>query len=222
MIAQDLIPSVAEDDGDSDCCNMGSPTATSAGSALYTRSPGSENPFGETANVATHHALNIGASHTGHVCYEVRGTADGLRRYLLDASSLQLLVLSSAAPSALQSKINVSGAAAQRLCGCCQDAEEVEVAVGRVAIPLIALAEAGADEGASALRTIQLPTMHATCTIISFCLSRDMPGLDTHNNHALPFDEGPNASRRIINTWSTSCYDDPQASFPYSMGWTSR
>ena len=158
-------PSVDEDGGDSDCCNMGSPTAASAGSARSGGFVGTANLFHETASIAATQAQHTANSCARHVAYQVRGTAAGLRRYLLDACSLQLLLLSPAALTARQNGVSISGGAAPRPCGC-RDVEEDEVAVGTVAVPLTALAEGGADEGAQLCTRCSELTINVTYTMV--------------------------------------------------------
>ena len=147
VTAQGLTISAEEDGADSDCCNMGSPTAASAPAARLAGPLGSNPSSQDTVSCAAKPARHTPDQRIAQVAYQLRGTADTLRRYLRDAGSLQLLLMRPAALPTLQVDVFASGSAGQ-LPRSCWPMGDDEVPVGRVAVPLTVLAEAGADEGA--------------------------------------------------------------------------
>jgi hypothetical protein len=186
---QGLTSRMAEDDGDSDCCNMGSPTAACAGSAPHTRVLGPANASHDIASLARHQAQHTRETRAGHVAYEVRGTTDGLRRYLLDSGCLQLLLLSPAEPQAQPHGDSSAGGTAQRPSGCWSTVEDEE-AVGRVAVPLSVLAEAGADEGAAAVHTMQWAlSARDLAQSLSYCLQQARAHQPIAHSSCTPFSE---------------------------------
>ena len=151
---QDLPQSCTADDGrDSDSCNIGSPTVGSVASH------GPFSPFGEDRTPCAADSMrgHSGARSPGHMLYRLCGTVEGFKKYLRDAGSLQLLLVSAAT---VQTPVPLFTTAAEPT-GVVQSggwapqqlpkqlvSRADEVAVGRVSVSLQGLAALGVAEGA--------------------------------------------------------------------------
>ena len=133
-----------EGDDDSDSCNIGSPTAaTVTGFGPFDGSDGSMGKCAPGRNEAC-------------MVYQLAGTAEGFKKYLRDAGTLQLLLVcppAARAASKQQPAVALEGGmsegwGAEQHPRSRSDAAVGEVAVGRVAVPLRDLAVPGETQRA--------------------------------------------------------------------------
>jgi len=147
--------SVADDGRDSDSCNIGQPTA-SCGISLLPFSPFSE----EHTSTADSTRCRRRPRPAGHMLYRLAGTVVGFRKYLREAGSVQLLLVSPATAT-VQAATTLSARAAEPAGGAQSGgawapqhhpeqlvSQTEEVALGRVAVSLHNLAAVGSAEGA--------------------------------------------------------------------------
>ena len=147
-----LTSSTADDRWDSDCCNIGSPTAASRVS-LRPFSPSGDDDRTSAADSMRGHGR---ARPAGHMLYRLVGPVEGFKQYLHDAGSLQLLLVSPATvQAATLSTLAAESAAGMLLGGRAPQqvlkqlvSQADEVAVGRVVVSLHDLATSGSAEGA--------------------------------------------------------------------------